>query len=83
MHELIGAPFLGQNACVLSPTGHFRNFWDFLGALGCNDFSRDLGFCGVEKSHRGRGVKPVKVVREGEEIRGIFQMTRNLAILHL
>ena len=70
---------------MLSPTGHFRNFWDFLGALGCNDLTRGfLGvFGGVEKSHRGRGVKPVKVVREGEEIRGIFQMTRNLAILRL
>eukprot|EP00434_Breviolum_minutum_P024619 symbB.v1.2.021740.t1/scaffold1878.1/size97411/1 len=32
-NELIGAPFTSQNTFVISPMGHFRNFWDFLGIV--------------------------------------------------
>ena len=55
--ELIGAAS-SQNTCVLSPTGHFRNFWDFLGALDCNDVLAGLGVsshCCCERRRTIRG----------------------------
>ena len=52
--ELLGAAS-SQNTCVLSPTGHFRNFWDFLGALTAMMFLRVSG------------CPAIAVVREGEQ----------------